>query len=80
MNYINRKTPEVSPGPELLNTVKAGFVLQGTTYTQWCKANAVERTGARAALLGGWRGPKAKKLVQRLIKASGADAMEVRAA
>lgn len=80
MIYPSRKPPEFTPGPDLLNTVKAGFVLQGTTYTQWCKANAVERTGARAALLGGWRGPKAKKLVHRLIKASGADAMEMRAA
>lgn len=75
-----RKPSGYDPGPDLLNTVKAGFVLQGTSYTQWCKANAVERTGARAALLGGWRGPKARKLVQRLIKASGADSIEVRAA
>ena len=80
MNHPSRKPPEFTPGPDLLNAVKAGFVRQGSSYTQWCSANDVERTGARSALLGGWRGPKARKLVQRLIKASGAESLEARAA
>lgn len=56
---------------DLLNQVKAGFVLKNTTFNAWCIANGVNRANATVAILGGWRGPKAKKLVARVKRAAG---------
>jgi hypothetical protein len=57
---------------ELYRRVRAGFIAQGTTLNKWCIANGVHRQAARACLLGLRKGPKAKALKARLIKASGA--------
>lgn len=56
---------------DLLNRIKAGFVLKNTTFSTWCEANDVNRANARMAILGGWRGPKARKLVTRIKRAAG---------
>lgn len=58
-------------GPDLLNAVKAGFILQNTTFEEWCRNNGINRSNANVALLGGWRGPKAKKLIVKIKKAAG---------
>ncbi len=65
--------PAVKPGPELYNGVRAAFIQQGTSLARWCatRRRRIYRENARAALLGIWRGPKAQRLVRRLIRASG---------
>ena len=60
-------------GEQLYQYVKAGFMLRGTSLTAWCQANKVNPTNARAALIGSWRGPKAKSLCDRLRRASRVD-------
>lgn len=57
----------------LLNRIKAGFILKGTTYNAWCEKNGVNRANATIAILGGWRGPKARKLVARVKRAAGVE-------
>lgn len=55
----------------LLHNIKSGFVAQGTTYTQYCREHGISPSNGRMAILGGWCGPKAKKLVDDLCKAAG---------
>ena len=59
-----------SPGKALLDTVKAGFVLQGKTMAGWCREHAICRVNARNALTGSRNGPGAQKLRSRLIRAA----------
>jgi hypothetical protein len=66
------KRPQtIQPGGDLLNAVKAGFILQNTTFEQWCRSKGINRSNANVALLGGWRGPKAIKLIAKIKKAAG---------
>jgi len=62
-------TPQ--PGPELLTSVRVGFIRQGTTFSAWCRARSINRGNATMALLGGWRGPKGQVLVRKIVKAAG---------
>lgn len=56
--------------------IKAGFIRQGTSFTQWCREHDVDRQNARVAVLGGWRGPKASALIEKISKAAGVPAPE----
>ncbi len=67
MLIMNAQPP---PSPDLYAEIRAGFVLQRTTLNKWCIANGVGRQNARQALLGEWTGPKARQLIDTLIKAS----------
>ncbi len=60
-----------TPGPNLYAQVRAGFVRQGTSFHRWCLDNDVTRQNATLALLGGWRGPKARALLRRIVRAAG---------
>ena len=66
-------TPE--PGLGLMQQVRAGFVLQGTTFSAWCKANQISQYNARDAVIGSWNGPKGKALRAQIVKASGMQRM-----
>jgi hypothetical protein len=67
----SNQTESCPVGPVLLRTVRAGFVQNGTTLSGWCRDHNVNRGNATVALLGGWRGPKANKLIFRIKKAAG---------
>jgi hypothetical protein len=71
---------EFIPGESLYLAVRGGFIIQGTTFTKWCKQNSIHPTSARLALLGGWSGPKGKELRARLVNASSIDPRKYRAA
>lgn len=66
-------------GQDLYLAVKAGFVLQGTSFGSWCNKHGVTRQNATMALRGGWRGPKARKLISRIVKDAGIEASKVAA-
>lgn len=57
-------------GPELARQVRAGFVLKGTTFNQFCLSIGRNRQNVRKALLGQWKGPTAAALVRQLWEAS----------
>lgn len=63
----------LAPGDELYRKVKAGFVLRNTTFSAWCEENGVNRSNATVALRGGWTGPKAQELVEKICKAAGVE-------
>ena len=60
-----------SPGQDLLAAIRAGFVVQKTSMSEWCRDHDVIVQNARMAILGGWCGPKAQQLVEKLKKAAG---------
>ena len=62
-----------TPEPDLLTKIRAGFILKGTTMNAWCAKHAINRPNATMAILGGWRGPKAKRLVARIKRAAGVE-------
>lgn len=59
------------PGPELVRTVRAGFVLKGSTLGRWCRENGLYLQHIRLALLGGWDGPKGRAARARVVAAAG---------
>jgi len=65
------------PGLELVRAVRAGFTAKGTTMGRWCRENGLHDQNARAALLGGWNGPKGRALRERLIAAAGLNEPEI---
>lgn len=56
--------------------VKAGFVMQGLTFSGWCAEHGINRSNARIALLGAWEGPKAERLRRRICAAAGLNKKE----
>lgn len=59
------------PGPDLVLTVRAGFVRKGTSLGRWCRENGYRLQNARNALIGGWNGPKGQTVRATLIAAAG---------
>lgn len=59
------------PNYELLLKVRAGFVKQGLSLAEWCRANGVARSWAFAVLTGARAGPAALDLRDRLLKEAG---------
>lgn len=57
----------MQPSLDLLRVVQSGLVAQGRTLTGVSRQLGVKPSNARSALLGGWRGPKAAALVDRLL-------------
>lgn len=51
--------------------VRAGFVKQGLSLAEWCRANGVTRAWAYAVLTGARTGPAALELRDRLLKEAG---------
>ena len=54
-----------------MNRVKAGFILQNTTFGAWCRANGIEPNNGRQAIYGSWNGPKGQAMLARILKAAG---------
>ena len=60
----------LEPGLPFYNRVKAGFILQNSSLEAWCRKHKMRRQNVTSALLGGWRGPKARELVVRIARES----------
>jgi len=74
------KSTPLLPGQELYNHVRAGFILQNTTLSEWCLKNGMTQTSAKASLHGMSNGPKGKKLRDLLIKESNIENLTLNAA
>jgi len=60
----------MQPGQELIQLVRAGFIMQGTTLWGFCRVNGLDANNARKSLLGKWNGKKAIALRERLIESA----------
>lgn len=68
MSPINTKADTEK---ERYQALKAGFIRQGTTLTEWCRCNGTYIQNVRDAVFGRWCGPKASKLLIKVEKAAG---------
>lgn len=57
-------------GPSDLAKVKSGFILQGTTFKAWCRAESVDPAYAHHVLAGHHAGRKAQALKARIMSAA----------
>ena len=62
----------VRKGKDVRARVRAGFMLKGTTVTEWCRANGVDQGWASNILKGLSRTPKALRLRRQMMTDSGA--------
>ncbi len=60
----------MQPGKQLRNSVRAGFVDQGSSLAEYCKNNRICNSNANKVLLGKWNGKKAADLRFKLITAA----------
>lgn len=67
------------PGLQLQLRVRTGFLLQGTSLTEWCRNNGTHISNARGALLGTWNGPKGQAMRSRIVKAARIEKIEAQA-
>jgi hypothetical protein len=51
-------------------SVKAGFVLQGTTLSSWCTENGFWHQNVLRAFNGTWSGERADKLIAQVERAA----------
>tara|TARA_R110000751_G_scaffold180038_2_gene286494 strand:+ start:38754 stop:38966 length:213 start_codon:yes stop_codon:yes gene_type:complete len=56
------------PSRNLLVRVRAEFILQGSSFNAWCKANGVVRRTAEQSLTGEIQSDNAKRLVQTILE------------
>lgn len=63
------KADSVTPSKELLVHIRAAFVLQGTSFNAWCKANGVVRRTAEQSLSGEIQSDNAKRLIRVILQA-----------
>ena len=56
---------------DLYRSVRAAFIMQGTSLSEWCRAQGVTRQYAEKVLKGEKRGPSAQAFKQRVVAASG---------
>ena len=62
-------------GKDVRPRVRAGFLLKGTTLTEWCRSNSVDQGFASNILKGNSRGPRSLALRRRMMTDSGAYAL-----
>ena len=60
-----------APGRDLLVKVRGAFTFHHSSLSAWCKSQGIELSVARATLMGGWDGPKARELRKRIVSDSG---------
>lgn len=62
-----RMRTNLTPSTDLLKAVRAQLILRDSSLSAWAEQNGVKRQNLRKALVGEWRGPKASKLVARVV-------------
>ena len=56
--------------PNILQAVRAAFIMNGTTLGAWCRANRIDPGRAWRVLQGVTTGPKSDQLRARILAAS----------
>jgi hypothetical protein len=69
---MTKRTEKRQQDRLIMNSVICGFRLKGTSYHQYCEENNLDRRNTTRALLGTWKGKKAKAIRSQIIQASNA--------
>ena len=64
-----KKNPlKAEPNRELLIRVRYSLEVLNTSFTEYCEKKNIDRRNATRALLGTWKGRKATKLKQQILR------------
>lgn len=55
----------------LIKRIRAGFLVQDTTLTDWCRAQGIHTSAVRQAIYGTWAGPKGRAIKAKVLRAAG---------
>lgn len=67
---MQKKTAQKTTDKSLLNQINTGFFLMGTSLSEYCEQNSIDRRNAYRALIGEWKGKKGKTLRDRILRDS----------
>lgn len=75
VNHTVYIMPDVNPtpSPQLLKEIRAGFVLQGRSFTGFCREHGLTRQNVAKALTGEWKGAKASRIIRLVHEAATRD-------
>jgi hypothetical protein len=65
------KYPQPQPGPVFYDVFLGYLRVLGTNLKDWCEPLGMNPTNAKLAATGGWNGPKARVLRQKMIETVG---------
>ena len=60
----------MQPGQELIQEVRAGFIRQGSTLSEYCRDNVIDGGNVYRPLRGQWNSDKAKARRAQIIEAA----------
>lgn len=60
-----------TPTADLVQRVRAGLILRGTSLTAWARKHNTDSANVRHALAGSWAGPKGKAIRAKILKDAG---------
>lgn len=63
----------LQPGPVFYEVFLGALRIFGTNLKEWSAEHGVEANNAKMAATGGWNGPKARALRQKMIERVGED-------
>lgn len=73
---MSEKMKSIQPGPVFYDVFTGYLRVIGTNLKEWCVPQGVTATNAKLAATGGWNGPKARELRQKMIDEVGADTFQ----
>jgi hypothetical protein len=58
-------------GQHLMKRIRAGFIVQDTSLTDWCRKEGIHPSAVRQAIYGTWAGPKGRAVRAKVLRAAG---------
>jgi len=63
---MTSRTKAHTPSRAQYNAVKAAFIAEGRTLSEWCEEKGYHLPNVRKAFNGSWTGPRASQLVEEI--------------
>ncbi|MDA3857270.1 MAG: hypothetical protein PF480_03300 [Roseovarius sp.] len=64
---MTERVKRIQPGPVFYDVCLGYLRVIGTNLKDWCAPHGVTATNAKSAATGGWNGPKARALREKMI-------------
>lgn len=76
MNDMTKITLTLQPGPVFYDVFLGYLRVMGSNLKDWCAPRGLEPSNVKAATVGSWNGPKARKLRQSIVEWVGEDTFQ----
>jgi hypothetical protein len=73
---MTEKVRTIQPGPVFYDVFLGYLRVIGTNLKDWCVPHGVTSTNAKSAATGGWNGPKARRLREKMIAEVGEETFQ----